>query len=66
MIIFVLIITVVMMKFGCCPYSSIYPPSEAFDGLEKYAIKNNIEYDKACDYVIVEKVINNNQSTQTK
>ena len=43
-----------------------YSPNEAFDGLEKFAIKNNIEYDKTRDYVIVEKMVRNKQSAQRK
>ena len=43
-----------------------YSPSEAFDALEKFAIKNNIEYDKTRDYVIVEKMAKNKQSAQMK
>ena len=45
------------------PYHS---PNEAFDALEKFAIKNNIEYDKTRDYVIVEKMLRNKQSARTK
>ena len=45
------------------PYDS---PSEAFDVLEQFAIKNNIEYKKTRDYVIVEKMAKNKQSAKMK